>query len=294
MNTNAQSMVDMQCVDRGPVGAAEKEGRGSSGRRRIGRTALVALAQIAVLLGVFVAWELLVRFGALNEFFVSRPVLIAGKLGELLVEPAAYVDLGITTLSAFAGFALGVLVGVPLAYALGRIRVLDDVFRPFLEVANAVPKIVFAPVMILWFGLGPTSKIVFSFLLVVFIVFFNVYGGIRSMDQELIKKARVLGASTRQVNRYVLFPSILAWLLSSFRPAVAFAFSATIFGEFLGAFRGMGVRIQTASSRFDTASMFAAVIMLSAAVFLASLLIARLENWLLRWQPERSNGGARL
>lgn len=251
---------------------------------------MINFLRMLVVLTFFVAWELVARFGLVAELFISRPSIVFSRLWSMVIEPGTYFDLYITFFETVSAWTLGAVVGLVIGYALGISRFLDEIFRPLFEVANAIPKIVLAPLFILWFGLGPASKVAFGFTLVVFIVYFNVYAGLKSVDQDLVKKARVLGASEWQINRYVLFPSVLSWFLSSLRISFAFALAAAIVGEFIASARGMGVAISQAAAQFDTGTVFAGLILLSVGVFVIAVALARAENWFLRWRPEHVLG----
>ena len=250
----------------------------------------VNLWRLFVVFAFFAVWELVARLDLVGELFISRPTMVFSRLSSMIVDPATYFNLYITFFEAIAAWALGAIVGLVIGYILGVSRFLDDIFRPLFEIANAVPKIVLAPLFILWFGLGPASKVAFGFTLVVFIVYFNVYAGLRSVDQDLVKKARVLGANAWQINRYVLFPSVMSWFLSSLRISFAFALAAAIVGEFIASARGMGVAISHAAANFDTGSVFAGLILLSAGVFAIAVGLAKAEAWFLRWRPQQVLG----
>jgi NitT/TauT family transport system permease protein len=246
--------------------------------------------RLAVVVIFFAIWEYVSYRGIVAELFISRPSVFFVRLASMIVDPSTYYDMYVTLAQAIIGWTLGAVAGLILGYALGVNKLLDEVFRPLAEVANAIPKIVLAPLFIMWFGLGMASKVAFGFSLVVFIVFFNVYAGVKSVDPDLVKKARVLGASTWQINRYVLIPSIMSWFISSLRISFAFALAASIVGEFVASARGIGSAINKAAAIFDTAYVFAALVLISAAVFGISMLLARAESWLLRWRPGNASG----
>jgi NitT/TauT family transport system permease protein len=257
---------------------------------RVSERVRVNAWRLAVVIAFLAIWEIVARLGLVAELFISKPSTVFLRLVSMLGEPGTYYNFYITFFEAIAAWALGAIVGLVIGYVLGVSHFLDEIFRPLFEVANAVPKIVLAPLFILWFGLGPASKVAFGFALVVFIVYFNVYAGLRSVDQDLIKKAKVLGASSWQVNRYVLLPSVMSWFLSSLRISFAFALAAAIVGEFIASARGMGVSISHAAANFDTGSVFAGLILLSAGVFAIAVGLAKAERWFLRWRPEQVLG----
>jgi NitT/TauT family transport system permease protein len=150
---------------------------------------------------------------------------------------------------------------------------------------NSLPRVVLAPIFLLWFGLGIWSKVVFAVTLVFFIVFFNTYQGVREVPPALVANARILGAKERQLLRHVYLPSALTWIFSSLHVSVGFAIVGAVVGEYLGSSEGMGHLIAEAEGVFDTTGVFAGIVVLAAVVLLIDLVVHRLERFLLRWKP---------
>ncbi len=150
---------------------------------------------------------------------------------------------------------------------------------------NALPRVVLAPIFLLWFGLGIWSKVALGVTVVFFIVFFNTYQGVREVDPVILNNARMLGASERQLVRHVLVPSALTWIFSSLHISIGFAIIAVVVGEYLGASHGVGYLISQAEGVFDTTGVFAGMVVLSGVVLLVGIGVNRLERWLLRWKP---------
>ena len=136
----------------------------------------------------------------------------------------------------------GVIVGV----ALGRVRMLSDVFGPYIKAANSIPRIVLGSLFVIWFGLGLTSKVALAFVLVFFVVFFNAFQGVREVDELVISNARILGANRRQVTSQVVVPSALTWIIASMHTSFGFAIVGAVVGEYLGSAHGLGNMIAVA------------------------------------------------
>jgi NitT/TauT family transport system permease protein len=151
---------------------------------------------------------------------------------------------------------------------------------------NAVPRVVLAPLFLLWFGLGIWSKVALAVTLVFFVMFFNTYQGVRDADRVIIDNVRMLGATERQLVRHVLIPSALTWIFSSLQTSLGFAMVGAVVGEYLGSARGLGYVISQAEGTFDTTGVFAGMTVLSTVVVLVSAGVTRLEKWLLRWKTE--------
>ena len=152
--------------------------------------------------------------------------------------------------------------------------------------ANALPRVVLAPIFTLWLGLGIWSKVALGVTLVFFIVFFNVYQGVREVSGTVLANGRMLGMSERQLMRHVYWPSALSWMFSSLHTSVGFAVVGAVVGEYLGSAAGLGYLIQQAEGVFDVAGVFAGMFVLSAFVILIDLAVTHVERRLLVWRPE--------
>jgi NitT/TauT family transport system permease protein len=199
-------------------------------------------------------------------------------------ENNLWVATAVTLKNTFFGFILGVSTGFAAGLVLGRSDRLSAIFQPFITAVNSIPRIALAPIIVLAFGIGDTSKIVTSWIVVVFLVFFNTFEGARSIDEGFINVARLLGASEWQITRTVVIPSTMAWVFASLTPAVSFALIGVIVGEFIGAERGIGRLIIESESRAEASGMMVAVIVLMLVGVILSAMIWRLQTYLLRWQ----------
>jgi NitT/TauT family transport system permease protein len=195
-----------------------------------------------------------------------------------------WVATAVTLKNTFFGFLTGVSSGFAVGLILGRSARLSAIFQPFITAVNSIPRIALAPIIILAFGIGDASKIVTSWIVVVFLVFFNTLEGARSIDEGFINVARLLGASEWQITRTVVIPSTMAWVFASLSPAISFALIGVIVGEFIGAERGIGRLIIESESRAEASGMMVAVIVLMLVGVVLSALIWRLQTYLLRWQ----------
>ena len=193
----------------------------------------------------------------------------------------------VTLRNTFFGFLTGVSSGFVLGLVLGRSDRLSAIFQPFITAVNSIPRIALAPIIVLAFGIGDSSKIVTSWIVVVFLVFYNTFAGARSVDEGYINAARLLGASEWQITRGVVVPSTMAWVFASLTPAISFALIGVIVGEFIGAEHGIGRLIIESEARGEASGMMVAVIILMIVGVILSALIWRLQVYLLRWQQQR-------
>ncbi len=258
-----------------------------SGRR--GKVPMVVW-QVALGVALVAVWQLGVNAGVLDKFFFSRPGDIAARVWQMVASGTVWPHLGTTFLEAALSFLIGVAAGVVCGFVLARNRFAAELLDPYIRVANSLPRVVLAPIFLLWFGLGIWSKVALGVTVVFFIVFFNTFQGVREVDPVIVNNARMLGASERQLIRHVLIPSALTWIFSSLHISIGFAIIAVVVGEYLGASRGVGYMIAQAEGVFDTTGVFAGMAILAGVVLVVGVAVDRLERRLLRWKPRAGEG----
>ncbi|WP_316233754.1 ABC transporter permease [Bradyrhizobium sp. SZCCHNPS2010] len=209
-----------------------------------------------------------------------------GEFGRCMArsENNLWIATAVTLKNTFFGFVTVVSSGFAAGLALGRSDRLSAIFQPFITAVNSIRRIALAPIIVLAFGIGDTSKIVTSWIVVVFLVFFNTFEGACSIDEGSVNAARLLGASEWQITRTVVIPSTMAWVFASLTPAISFALIGVIVGEFIGAERGTGRLIIESKARAEASGMMVAVIVLMLVGVALSAAIWRLRAHLLRWQ----------
>ncbi len=260
-----------------------------AGRRRRRVPVTVRLLQLALVVLVIGMWEVLGRAGVVDPFFFSRPGDIGGRVLEWLRTGSILPHLQVTLTEAFLALVIGMALGLLVGFVLARVHFLALLLDPFIKVLNALPRVVLAPLFLLWFGLGIWSKVAFGVTLVFFIVFFNTYQGIREVDPVLVANARMLRATESQLVRHVFLPSALTWIFSSLHVSVGFSIVGAVVGEYLGSSSGVGYVIAQAEGTFDTTGVFAGMAVLSVVVVLIDVLVGVLERYLLRWKPEAAS-----
>jgi NitT/TauT family transport system permease protein len=176
---------------------------------------------------------------------------------------------------------------VVFGFLLARMPTLASILDPYIRIANSLPRVVLAPIFLLWFGLGIWSKVGLGVTVVFFVVFFNAYRGVREADPVIIDNVRMLGASERQLIWHVLIPSALSWIFSGLHVSIGLAIIAVVVGEYLGASSGIGYLIAQAEGVFDTTGVFAGMTVLAVGVLAVGGIVNQLEHRLLRWRPER-------
>lgn len=261
---------------------------GARSRARRRRRAMVRAIQLLLIAAALGLWELGARTGVLDPFFFSRPSAIGAQVWKEIATGSIVSDLSVTLEETLLGLVIGVLAGVVVGVALAQIELLAEVIEPFIRVANSLPRLVFAPLFLLWFGLGIWSKVWMAVSLVFFLVFFNTFQGIREVDRVLVDNARLLGANQRQLLQHVYIPSALTWIFSSLHVSVGFAIIGAVVGEYLGSSHGIGYLIAQAQGSFNTTGVFAGLVILAIVVAIVDFGVGRAERYLLRWKPPPS------
>ncbi|MCX4736468.1 ABC transporter permease [Streptomyces sp. NBC_01363] len=259
------------------------------------RKYLVTGSRIAVLLAVIGLWEWLARTAVIDPFNFSMPSKIWDQIRTWVVDGTAqgslWEQIWYTLYEALLGWVIGVIAGVLLGIALGRVRFAADVLGPYIKVLNALPRIVLAPIFLIWFGLGPASKVASAVVLVFFPVFFNAFQGAREVDRNLVANSRILGASNRQVTLQVVVPSATSWIFTSLHVSFGFALIGAIVGEYIGATKGLGLLVAASQGTFNAAGVYAAMVILAIVALLAEGLLTFLEKRLFRWKPADADTG---
>jgi NitT/TauT family transport system permease protein len=247
----------------------------------------IRLWRAGLLLGFLTLWETATRRAWIDPFFVSQPTALAAQVGDWVWSGFIVRHLLVTIQETIIGFLLGTLLGVAVGFAFAHWRTLAHVFDPLMVALNAMPRVVLAPLFILWFGLGLLSKVVMVISLVFFVVFFSTYTGLREVDRDLVNNARILGATPRHLIRHVLLPSALTWIFASLRTSVGFALIGAVVGEYLGSHEGMGYVISYAESMFNATGVLAGLLVLMAAVVVIDLVLKWLDTRFSYWKPAR-------
>jgi NitT/TauT family transport system permease protein len=256
----------------------------------VNRRALVLLAQLAVAVVLIAAWQFATTVPVngtatlLPKFFFSTPVDVYKRIVKWLLEGTIWRHLAITLTESILAFVIGSVGGVLIGFWFARQQIVAEIFDPYVKMMNALPRVVLAPIFALWLGLGIWSKVALGVTLVFFVVFFNVYQGVKEVSPTVLANGRMLGMSERQLLRHVYWPSALSWMFSSLHTSVGFAVVGAVVGEYLGSAAGLGYLIQQAEGVFDVAGVFAGMIVLAVFVVIIDWLVSLVERRLLRWR----------
>src|SRR5215472_799524 len=280
---------------RAEAAASEEAGRSSARRNHAISRGRLLLYHALLLAGVFVFWYAMTEPGLIPpfyfddpnraKFFFGQPLVVLRKIWVWFSGGTIYLHLGVTLIETILAFAIGTLLGLGFGLWLALSPMASVLADPYIKAMNAMPRVILAPIFAVWFGLGITSKVVFGVTLVFFIVFFNVYQGVKEVSPVVLANARMLGASGRQLLRYVYLPSATSWVFSSLHTSVGLAFVGSVVGEYLGSARGVGYLIHQAEGVFDIDTVFAGILVLTMCALILDFIVTRIEGRLLVWQP---------
>ncbi len=220
-------------------------------------------------------------------FFFGEPIAVAQRIWAWFITDAdIYEHLAVTLIETVLAFLIGAGAGLAGGLWLALSPFVSAVLEPYIKAMNSMPRIILAPIFAVWFGLGIASKVALGVTLVFFIVFFNVYQGVKEVSPVVLANARMLGASQRQLLRHVYLPSATSWVFSSLHTSVGLAFVGAVVGEYLGSSRGVGYLILQAEGAFDINTVMAGIVVLTVFALILDGVVGRIEKRLMKWQPK--------
>ncbi len=242
---------------------------------------------LAVLLGIWqtAAGGLIPHVRWIDPFYISSPSRILRDLAVAFTRGTLLRDLGITLLESLEGLVVGMLTGVACGLAFAFSPRLEQVAEPFVAMANALPRPALAPIAVFWFGLGLASKVFLAWSLVFFLVFYNTYLGVKTVDPDILRAIRVMRANRWHLMRIVILPSVFSWIFAALRLAVSYALIGAIVGEFIGSTAGLGYQMVQAEGLLQTDRLYSTLILIGAVAGILTWLAKAAESRLLRWRP---------
>jgi len=255
------------------------------------------LWQLGLLLVLFALWHVMTKPGLVptfmfdNErqaaFFFGEPLRVFERIWSWFVTDASiYRHLAVTLIETLLAFGAGSVLGLAAGLWLALQPMASALLEPYIKALNSMPRIILAPIFSVWFGLGIGSKVALGVTLVFFIVFFNVYQGVKEVSPVVLANARMLGARKRQLLRHVYLPSATSWVFSSLHTSVGLAFVGAVVGEYLGSAQGVGYLILQAEGTFDINTVMAGILVLTGFALVLDAAVGRIERRLMKWQPK--------
>jgi NitT/TauT family transport system permease protein len=243
--------------------------------------------RVGVVAVLVLLWEGCSRIGWFDPFYLPAPSAVAQVIWTLFTEGEIWQHLEATFTAAIIGILGGLLIGIVLGFGAALLPALAELLEPVMIMLNAIPRVILAPLFVIWLGIELGSKIALALILVVVLIFFAVYNGIKEVDHRLIERVRTLGGGKWVLVREVYIPSVTAWVLGNLKVAVGFAFTGAVVGEFVASSRGLGYLLQFAQSTYNAGLTIALILLIMAFVMVLFALSERLEHRLLRWRYDR-------
>ena len=265
--------------------------RAAAPRARYWGTVGLIAAQVLLGVGILGFWEF-ASGRLIDSFFVSKPTLVVADLVKALQSGSLQKDLGVTMYECVLGFSVGAPLAVLLGFLLAQAPRVAAVLRPFILALYGIPRIALAPLFIVWFGIGMNSKIFLALMITFFLVFFNTYSGVSSVDPRLRSVARVMGANRLHLLTKVVLPSASPWIIDGLRIAFPQALVAAVVAEVVMSTAGIGHRIILSTQTFNMTGTMTGVIVLVAVVMTVSYVLDKLESIILRWRPAEAKTAA--
>jgi NitT/TauT family transport system permease protein len=244
---------------------------------------MIWLGRAAILLGFLAAWQL--ASGRLvPKMFVSDPISIGTTIAQWIQDGSLWNHVATSLITLLIGYVLGATIGIAAGFLLGLMRFADRTLAPFIAAFYGLPKVALLPLFVIFLGIGIESKVALVAVVVAFLLFYNTRDGVRDIDPDLIDSLRLLGATQLEILRKVLFPAALPWIYTGLRVAVGYALTTTVVGEVLSSNRGIGYLIESSAGRFNSAGVFAAVVVLVVLSLIITATLSRMELSSLRWR----------
>ena len=261
--------------------------------------------QVLVLVVIMLVWHGATR-NEQTAFFFGEPLKVMARIWQWFTVGSGSLEVGfgdttfftlnfpaeiyshllVTLTETVLAFGIGTVLGLGVGLWLALSPLTSAILDPYVKAANSMPRVILAPIFAMWFGLGIWSKVALAVTLVFFIVFFNVYQGVKEVSPMVLANARMLGANARQLLRTVYLPSATSWVFSSLHTSIGLAFVGAVVGEYLGSARGVGYLILQAEGSFDINTVFAGIVVLTAFALVLDLAVGAIEKRLMKWQPK--------
>ena len=252
----------------------------------------LAVSHVLLLAAIFAVWYSMTTPGLVSPefakntaFFFGKPIEVMKVIWVWFTSGKIYPHLAITLTETMLAFAAGSVLGLVVGLWLALSPMASAILEPYIKAANSMPRVILAPIFAMWFGLGIWSKVALGVTLVFFIVFFNVFQGIKEVSPTVLANARMLGASRRQLLTSIYLPSATSWVFSSLHTSVGMAFVGAVVGEYLGSAKGVGYLILQAEGVFDINTVLAGILVLTACALVLDVIVTKVEARLLVWRP---------
>lgn len=241
------------------------------------------LGRIVVFILTIGSWEVL-SGRAFNSFWVSKPSLILKRIYDMTLNGDLWFHMSVTLQESIVGLLIGMIGGTLLGILIAFSGIFEKWIYPYIMALYSLPRVSLAPLFIVWFGIGMSSKILMVVAMVIFVAFYNAYEGIRNIDKDLMDMMSTFKGKWTHRLRWVILPSITVWILTSLRLNIGMALIGSVIAELVGSNRGLGYYITFSSSMLDTTGIFTGLVLIMLIAVVLEQIVIQLERRLLRYR----------
>lgn len=241
-------------------------------------------APLLTLALLLIAWQVVVSLQLYPPFIIPSPLVVLNKAILVIRDGSLLYHTGVTFWNVLAGLGVGLFLAVTLGYTIAKTPILEEFLSPIIVAVQSAPVVAYAPLLVIWFGSGPTSKIVTGALIVFFPMLMNTIVGIRTVPAPLRDLMRSMQATRWQTFTKLEVPAAMPILISGLKISATLAVIGAVVGEFISANAGLGFLINLARSQYDTPLVLISVLTLTLIARVLYSLVALLERYVLSWQ----------
>ena len=286
MSTSTSDAAAHKTRDAPPPSPAVREAK----RRQQQRALLINGGRILLLVVLIAVWQL-ASGSLLSPLVFSSPLAVLHQLLQWIGDGTLWFHTAITLQETMLGLLFGIVAGISAGFLLGPQQVLGKILDPFIIALYSIPKVALAPLFIVWFGIGLQMKVIMAAVTVFFLVFFNTLAGVRNVDLDLVDAVYLMGGGRRDIMFKVIIPSATGWVLTGLRIAIPYALIGAIIAELVASNRGIGYLIDSSAAQFNTAGVFAALVVLTIIAAILNAIVNVIDRKTSRWKAVTGSGG---
>lgn len=286
MSTSTSNAAARKTRDAPPPSPAVREAK----RRQQQRALLINGGRILLLVVLIAVWQL-ASGPLLSPLVFSSPLAVLRQLLQWIGDGTLWFHTAITLQETMLGLLFGIGAGIIAGFLLGPQQVLGKILDPFIIALYSIPKVALAPLFIVWFGIGLHMKVILAAVTVFFLVFFNTLAGVRNVDLDLVHAVYLMGGGRRDIMFKVIIPSATGWVLTGLRIAIPYALIGAIIAELVASNRGIGYLIDSSAAEFNTAGVFAALVVLTIIAAILNAIVDVIDRKTSRWKAVTGSGG---
>ena len=286
MSTSTSNTAASKTRDAPPPSPAVREAK----RHRQQRALRINGGRILLLVLLIAVWQL-ASGSLLSPLVFSSPLVVLHQLLQWIGDGTLWFHTAITLQETMLGLLFGIVAGIIAGFLLGPQQVLGKILDPFIIALYSIPKVALAPLFIVWFGIGLQMKVIMAAVTVFFLVFFNTLAGVRNVDLDLVDAVYLMGGGRRDIMFKVIIPSATGWVLTGLRIAIPYALIGAIIAELVASNRGIGYLIDSSAAQFNTAGVFAALVVLTIIAAILNAIVDVIDRKTSRWKAVTGSGG---